>query len=250
MLRRSISASLQPPGGPRNSPAFRHRGKDVSRLEGFSDAVFGFALTLLVVSLDVPSTFDEMMDTLRDTPAFAICFIFLVHFWYMHYRFFRRFGLADVATVMLNTALLFVLLLYVYPLKFMFSVVIAMITGIGPKRVSSSMLTYADASTLFIVFGIGFVAIYLLFALLYQHAYARRASLELTAIEAHETLTGVAVNLACAGVGVASIVIAVFVRGLWLQLAGWIYCLTGFAAMSAGILMNRRGKRIRRDSTA
>ena len=29
-------------------------GCEVSRIEGFSDAVFGFALTLLVVSLEVP----------------------------------------------------------------------------------------------------------------------------------------------------------------------------------------------------
>ena len=35
-----------------------HRHRDVSRLEGFSDAVFGFALTLLVVSLEVPETMD------------------------------------------------------------------------------------------------------------------------------------------------------------------------------------------------
>jgi hypothetical protein len=33
---------------------FRLRGGEISRVESFSDAVFGFALTLLVVSLDVP----------------------------------------------------------------------------------------------------------------------------------------------------------------------------------------------------
>ena len=33
-------------------------GREVSRIEGFSDAVFGFALTLLVVSLEVPDNFE------------------------------------------------------------------------------------------------------------------------------------------------------------------------------------------------
>ena len=42
-------------------PAVRHlmirqSGREVSRIEGFSDAVFGFALTLLVVSLEVPGS--------------------------------------------------------------------------------------------------------------------------------------------------------------------------------------------------
>ena len=32
------------------------RAYEVSRIEGFSDAVFGFALTLLVVSLEMPET--------------------------------------------------------------------------------------------------------------------------------------------------------------------------------------------------
>ncbi|HWB18979.1 MAG TPA: TMEM175 family protein, partial [Phycisphaerales bacterium] len=53
---------------------FRHRGREVSRLEGFSDAAFAFAVTLLVISLEVPNSFDGLLDVLRGLPAFAVCF--------------------------------------------------------------------------------------------------------------------------------------------------------------------------------
>lgn len=47
------------------------RGKDVSRSENFSDAAFGFALALLVVSLEAPEYYADLQRILIGFPAFA-----------------------------------------------------------------------------------------------------------------------------------------------------------------------------------
>ncbi len=94
-------------------------GRDVSRIEGFSDAVFGFALTLLVASIEVPPDFDALKQTLRGFLPFALTFALISWIWYLHYSFFRQFGLEDRLTIVLNSILLFVVLFFVYPLKVM-----------------------------------------------------------------------------------------------------------------------------------
>src|SRR6185503_14805272 len=113
------------------SGAFRWRSHEISRIEGLSDAVFGFAVTLLVVSLEVPKTFNELMHAMRGFGAFAICFTLLVVVWFNQYKFFRRYGLQDTKTVILNLVLLFVVLFYVYPLKFVFTFLVNRFTGQG-----------------------------------------------------------------------------------------------------------------------
>src|SRR6266403_2462020 len=100
---------------------FRWRSHEISRIEGLSDGVFAFAVTLLVVSLEVPRTYAELMQTMRGFGAFAISFLLLFAVWFNQYKFFRRYGLQDTTTVLLNGLLLFVVLFYVYPLKFLFS---------------------------------------------------------------------------------------------------------------------------------
>src|SRR5687767_4835745 len=95
----------------------KHR---ISRLEEFSDAGLGFALTLLVVTSAVPRSYGQLMALVQGIPAIACCFALLIWVWYEHDSFFERYPLDDAMTVVLNSALLFFVLLYVYSLKFMF----------------------------------------------------------------------------------------------------------------------------------
>src|SRR3954454_24941056 len=147
---------------------FRLRGQEITRLESFSDAVFGFALTLLVVSLDVPKSFTDLVTTMRGFPAFALCFLFLTLIWNGHYKFCRRYGLDDGTARFLTCFMLFLVLFYVYPLKFLFNFSItALLFGSAP----SVHLTGPQLTTLLVVYGLGFAAVYIAMTLLYLHAY-------------------------------------------------------------------------------
>ncbi len=162
------------------------RGGEVTRLEGFSDAVFGFALTILVVSLDVPKKFSDLVAVMRGFPAFAICFTLLVLVWSAHYNFCRRYGLQDGAARVLTCVLLFLVLFYVYPLKFLFSTNFH-ITINGNEVSDPSGMTRSEMSVLLTIYGIGFAAVYLALALLYRHAYSLRKELKLSELEQLDT---------------------------------------------------------------
>jgi uncharacterized membrane protein len=200
---------------------FRWRGEDVSRVEAFTDAVFAFAVTLLVVSLEVPKTFDELLVDMRGFFAFAICFALLLFVWYEHYKFFRRYGLRDLPTLWLNSVLLFLVLFYVYPLKFVFTLWMDQLFGFSENE----MIEASQVPLLMLIYGAGFVAIQLVFVLMYLRAYSLRDTLGLGAHElsiTREEIQGYLLNVA---VGLASIAIAVFGGVGVVSLAGYIFLL-------------------------
>jgi len=158
---------------------FRLRGVELARIDAFSDVVFGFALTLLVVSLEVPKTYAELHDSLRGFFPFAICFTFLMMVWYAHYKFFRRFGTHDFGTIVINAVLLFVVLFYVYPTKFLFTLFVFSLAGI-PQHVFTDI---HQMTSLMILFCLGFAGVYFLLGALYWNAWRQREALALTPVE-------------------------------------------------------------------
>jgi uncharacterized membrane protein len=203
------------------SLAFRNRAGEITRLEALSDGIFAFAITLLVVSLEVPGTFAELMTVIRGFPAFAVCFTLLMWIWFQHWRFFRRYGLEDAATVAINATLLFVVLFYVYPLKFLWTLLLGAFTGGRGAAVPAGaepMMRFVNGATLMQIYGLGFMAIFYLLALLYAHAYRRREALALNELEQFDTRSGIIENVAVGSVGLVSITLVT----LWGSGAGFL----------------------------
>ena len=227
---------------------FRWRSHEISRIEGLSDAVFAFAVTLLVVSLEVPKTFTELAATMRGFGSFAISFALLFLIWFTQYKFFRRYGLQDNITIVLNAVLLFVVLFYVYPLKFLFSLLMNELTGgHGEVRLANGniepMIEGNQLTTLMVIFGIGYVAVFGVFILLHLHAYRKRLTLELNALELFDTRDSIQESALNCAIGLLSIFIAVF-GGRFSPLAGPAYMLVGVVMTIHGMMMGKRRKRL------
>lgn len=158
---------------------FRLRAREVSRLEAFSDVIFGFSISLLVVSLEAPKSYAELLEMLHGFLPFAICFAIFMMIWWEHHRFFKRYAMQDATTIALNIGLMFVVLFYVYPLKYMFTLV----TGGGHRE----SIPPSGYGVLFSVYGIGFTAVFWLLAALYHHAHRRRHELGLNEVEVIDT---------------------------------------------------------------
>ena len=219
-------------------PARKH---EITRVEAFSDAVFAFALTLLVVSLDVPASYDELVRLMAGFVPFAASFALLTWIWYEHNVFFRRYGLQDPYTVTLNAILLFVVLFYVYPLKFLFTAFFAFfIPTLGIRlQIQPSQL-----GTIFAIYGAGFVLIFLMFGLFYLQAYRRRHELGLTPIEVFDTRAAGGEHMVSASIGALATIVALAAPSPYSAFSGFTYFLMGPSHWIYGTRVGRRRKQL------
>ena len=199
---------------------FRLRGTAMSRLDAFSDVVFGFALTLIVVSLEVPKSYHELHELLLGFVPFGISFLFLMMVWWSHFRFFRRYGLHDFATMVINSVLLFLLLFFVYPLKFLFTIFVKQLGGgVGPEVFANRY----EAREMMLVYSLGYAAVYFAITALYMNAWRLRDDLHLNQLE--RTLTKSYIwDFATVGcVGIFAAVMALLLPVQYSPLAGFAF---------------------------
>lgn len=237
MLRKAVAGKLA-----KSNAQFRFRGHEVKRIEAFSDAVFAFAVTLLIVSLEVPKSFEELLITMRGFFAFGISFLFLMLIWYEQNMFFRRYGLEDPLTIALNCMLVFIVLFYVYPLKFLFTAIFS--EQIYGKGNSPFVMHEGDSSTLMLIYGLGFVCIYFLFFLMIYHAYKKKEELDLTELEIFDTKTRMYANLILVSIGIISLIVSQILPPEIAGNSGLIYILISPAFFIFHSLRGRKRKKI------
>ena len=215
----------------REEKNFRWRGGEVSRIEGLSDAVFALSLTLLVVALEVPRTSDELFAVFWQFPAFAICFAFMMWVWYEHFLYHRRFGFEDAGTIALNGLLLFFIVFYVFPLKFLARALITV-----PLEKGTWDLFFGGHGTAVMVFyGAGFVGIFSVLFFMYWRAWRLRDVIHLDDAERAAVRGALRGHQLSVSIGVLSLALALLVPQIP-ALAGLICFLMGPAQGINGYL--------------
>jgi uncharacterized membrane protein len=169
---------------------FRIRGADSTRVDAFVDAAFAFAVTLLIISIGhVPQSIGELVQALRGVPAFAASFFVIARFWQSHRSWSRHYAIEDTYATRLSLALVFIVLVYVYPLRMVAELTLASLSGGVLAETPIEITTVNDLRMLYVVFGFGYAFTATIFMLLHQHALKLADALELSPAERIRTRT-------------------------------------------------------------
>jgi uncharacterized membrane protein len=219
----SALRELHPLTGERH---FRWRGGNPTRVEALSDMVFAFALTLLVVSNQPPGSFAELQAQLWGFPGFAAAFVMLLVLWHAHYIFFRRYGLADGWTTALNAALLFLILFFVYPLKYLATMLSRFVESAASGAIAAPM-SVDEAQQALVLLSAAYAAVFLVFSAFYAHARRHADRLDLNRDERAISRFSYFEQLVHVGVAGSVAIVASLAPTAWAPWTGFLYFLIG-----------------------
>lgn len=172
-----------------------------SRLDNFTDAAFAFAVTLLVIGgSEAPTSVAMLNAALAEVPAFAIGFAIIAMFWFAHVRWRHFRGEGDWLSAMLTVLLVFLVLIYIQPLRAMARSLSSFLGGSGTPF-------SGDVGELFLIYGAGFVAMALTTAGLFAEALRNRG---LGLVERQAVGGELLIWLILVATGIVSILLSLF----------------------------------------
>ncbi len=166
---------------------FRMRGLETTRLDTLVDAGFAFVLSFLAISQDsLPTSFDELLVGIKAIPALVLSFFMLIWFWLEHRRWSRRYGVETGLSILLSVSLVFVLMIYIFPLRLLFESMFGFLTA-DYLPFTFEINNVTDARHFFGLYSVGFMVMSLLVVGLYAVVLKKRNSLKLNAYEYGQT---------------------------------------------------------------
>ena len=213
----------------------RIRRHQPTRLEGFVDASFAFAVTVLVISFGhVPASVPEMLHALRGLPAFAVSFLLIARIWKAHRDWSRQYDIEDTTSLRLSLLLVFVVLVFVYPLRLLFALFFAWVSHGFLVDQDLSLRSVEELRSAFEVYGLGFGTIAGLIALLYRHALREATAIALDARELLATRMNVALWSALAGLAGLSTLSAALLP--FHNDQPWVFTIPGMIYASSSVI--------------
>ena len=230
-----------------HADGFRDRGAQATRLEAFVDAAFAFALTLVVIAgNDIPASVDELVLAMKSAPTYAACFLLIMRCWTSHADWSRRYGLDDPTSRRLGVLLVFLVLIFVYPMRMVFSSLFNALS-VGYLPTVFTINSAADVPAMFITFAVAFGLLGVVMTALYWHAWRQRDALDLSLHERAQTRFEIMNWGAVPVVAVLSLVLALAIparaeSGVWLGAPGFVFFLLNLSPL----LLSRVAERWRR----
>lgn len=224
------------------------RPAETKRLDAFVDAAFAFAVSLLIIAGgEPPRDFDALMEALGRIPSFAMGFALIVMFWLGHRTYGRLVPRRDGVSVVLSLAIVFMALIYVFPLRMLTDAAAHFLTG-GWLPGGGQIGSYEDLGGVYTVYGLGFAILGALYASLFHLAARDPLRLSVAAEDVATIASWRDVWLVITASGIVSALRAqVFPLRLFPGLPGFAYWLIPAGIFVMGALRRRRSARMAPD---